>query len=246
MRRDRWVAPEHATSCCALALLQASRLFWIAPCAQIGLTFSAGRDVDTMRVATSVRSERTEHRAGMITDQFRLGALPGRCIVVRQRSPAGYGRRGRRHSIRRDAEPMREVRGRQSIIALIARRLEQAGRIHTLMCLGGFLLDQVVATQDLGDPQLGCLEVHALDMHYDVEDRVRALGAGAVRLGPALVPAPGWVPVRVIAIRATDVRRAVLPGDLERVEHLRLAAFDCRLKRLGREVALSHHPLARH
>ena len=95
-----------------------------------------------------------------------------------------------------------------------------------------------MAAEDLGDPQLGGLEVDALDAHDDVEDRVPAtlLDAGAEGPGLALVPAPGGILVRVIGIGQRDVRRAVLPGDPERAEHLRLAAADCLLESSGRRV----------
>ena len=88
---------------------------------------------------------------------------------------------------------------------------------------------------------------HYLDAFDDFEDRVPATLRDARTEGSCLVhvPPPGGVIVRVIGVRATDVRRAVLPTDAECAEHLRLAAFDCRLNRLGKDVALSHHPLWR-
>ena len=79
-------------------------------------------------------------------------------------------------------------------------------------------LDQIVAAEDLGDTQLGRLELDALDPHDDVEDRVRSLDAGAVGPGLPLMPAPGRVLIGVIGIGAGYVLCAALPRDAERCE----------------------------
>jgi hypothetical protein len=121
---------------------------------------------------------------------------------------------------------MCKIRARETRILLIRRWLQQADGVHPLAAFG---LDQITAAEDLGNAQLGRLELEVLDPHDNINDRVRTLDAGAEGSALALVPAPGGVVVRVIGVRATDVRRAVLPRDAECAEHLRLAAFDCRL-----------------
>jgi hypothetical protein len=98
---------------------------------------------------------------------------------------------------------------RQVFVLLIRRWPEQASRIHRLTA---WRPDQIVELQDLGDPQLGRIELETFDMHHHHEDRMWA-NAGAVSATLALVPAPRRVLVVVVRIRTVDVRRAVLPGD---------------------------------
>jgi hypothetical protein len=140
---------------------------------------------------------------------------------------------------------MCKIGARETRILLIRRRLEQPRGAHESMRLAVLVHDQVIAPQNLGNAHLGRLEVDALDVHDDVENRMRTLDAGAEGFCLVHVPPPGGMVVRVIGVGARDVRRAVLPTDAECAEHLRLAAFDCRLNRLGKDVALSHHPLWR-
>jgi hypothetical protein len=246
----RRVAPEHGGARCSLTLLQSRRFLRLAGPAtglytELSLPLSAGRDVDPMCMAPTVRRYGFEHDARMAPDQPWLTALLDWRIVVRELAPADGQSRRHQHLVGRHAEPVTEVCTCELIITLIGRRLEQARRVHRLDPSAA--LDQISAAENLGDAQLGRGEVEALGLHDDVEDRVPApLDARAIRprLGP--VPAPGRVVIGMSGVWAADVRRAVLPGDPERVEHFRLAAFDRRLKRLGRDVALSHHPLARH
>ena len=144
---------------------------------------------------------------------FGLPPFFARWVVVGQLPPADHRGRRHRHLVRRHPEPMGQVPARELVISLIGRWPQQARRVHRLVALVS-RPDQVVELQDLGDAQLGGLEVHALDLHDDVKDRVRALlDTSAIRPRLGLIPAPRRVLVRVIGIRAADVRRAVLPGD---------------------------------
>ena len=96
---------------------------------------------------------------------------------------------------------MREVGAREVVVVLVGWRPEQACRSHRLLALAS-RPDQVVAAEDLGNAQLGRLEVDALEVHDDVEDRVSAFDARAVGARPALIPAPGWIVVSMLRIGA--------------------------------------------
>ena len=107
---------------------------------------------------------------------------------------------------------MCKIGSREVGILLIRRWLQQAGGVHPLAAFG---LDQIMAAENVGDPQLGGLEVDPFDLFDDLEDRVPATLRDARTEGSrlALVPAPGGVLIRVIGIGAGDVRCAVLPRD---------------------------------
>jgi hypothetical protein len=83
-----------------------------------------------------------------------------------------------------------------------------------------------VAVQQLGDADLGGLEIAALNLHHYIEDAV-ALSAGAPGLGVLLVPPPGSVVVRVVLVRADDVWSASPPAHhTDSVQHGGLVADD--------------------
>jgi hypothetical protein len=193
--------------------------------AKVGLPGTTRGHVDAMRMPTAVRRSGFEDHAGELADELGLGPPGGRRVEVWQPLPS-YRRRCRhRHLVRPKTEPRAQVVADQLVITKVGRRLQQAAGIHGLMAFAILCLDQVAAAEDLRHADLGRLEVHLLEPHHDIEDRLAVLGACAIGLGRALVPAPGGILVGVVRIGARDVRPAVPPGYSECVEHRRLATL---------------------
>jgi len=96
--------------------------------------------------------------------------------------------------------------------------------------------DQVLAPEDLGRPDFREIEGDALNLHQDIENRVRATAADCA--AGAFVEAPRRVFVEMVGIRTVDMRSTVPPGDPERVENFYFAAFDSNADVGGRDKAL--------
>src|SRR5262245_58991175 len=103
--------------------------------------------------------------------------------------------------------------------------------------LAAALTDQIGAADGLGNPDLRRLEVNALDLGDNIEDR-RGSRAGAVRPSLERVPAPRRMLVGVILVRAVNMGALAIPRNPQPGEHDALAPSYRVADRLGRDVLL--------
>src|SRR5205807_822663 len=147
-----------------------------------------------------------------------------------------------RHFFERDAEAVREILDRQVVIAVFRRRVQKSFGVRRFIARLRLMAVpyEIIAAQQLGHDHLRSLEVDALNRYNDVEDGVPFRDARTEGAGFLLVPAPAGVLVCVRRVRTADMRFAILPGDVEATENVRLAAFDRSLDRASEDLPRGH------